>query len=191
MSSGPLLQVEGLSRSFGGLAALRGLSFDVRAGEIVGLIGPNGGARPRRFAARPPTGYLGRAAQPGRGPWAGAHLQSAATYPDETVAGNVYRGLLSRIGGTLLHRLSGRGGSLAAGQVAAEVDAILDLTDLRPWRDAPAGSLAYGLQKRLGIAVALAARPRMLLLDEPAAGLNHEECNELGRLLTRLRQEQG
>ena len=107
------------------------------------------------------------------------------------MAGNVYRGLLSRIGGTLLHRLSGRGGSLAAGQVAAEVDAILDLTDLRPWRDAPAGSLAYGLQKRLGIAVALAARPRMLLLDEPAAGLNHEECNELGRLLTRLRQERG
>jgi branched-chain amino acid transport system ATP-binding protein len=51
--------------------------------------------------------------------------------------------------------------------------------------------LAYGLQKRLGIAVSLAARPRMLLLDEPAAGLNHEECRELGRLLKRLQQEWG
>ena len=204
MSSGPLLQVEGLSRSFGGLAALRGLSFDVRAGEIVGLIGPNGAGKTTAFnvisGTLPPTAgrvrFDGRDISGGPPSLAVGHglartFQSAATYPDETVAGNVYRGLLSRIGGTLLHRLSGRGGSLAAGQVAAEVDAILDLTDLRPWRDAPAGSLAYGLQKRLGIAVALAARPRMLLLDEPAAGLNHEECNELGRLLTRLRQEQG
>src|SRR5690606_13252542 len=68
---------------------------------------------------------------------------------------------------------------------------ILHTTDLQAWRDATAGSLAYGLQKRLGIAVALAARPRMLLLDEPAAGLNHEECNELARLLRRLHEEWG
>ena len=74
-------------------------------------------------------------------------------------------------------------------QVDAEIDKILQMVDLQSWRDVPAGSLAYGLQKKLGIAVALAACPTILLLDEPAAGLNHEECNELAKLLRQLQQQ--
>ncbi|KOF55369.1 sulfate ABC transporter ATPase [Achromobacter sp. DMS1] len=203
--SAPLLQVEGLSRSFGGLAALRGLSFEVREGEIVGLIGPNGAGKTTAFnvisGTLPPTGgrvrFAGHDIAGGPPSKAVARglvrtFQSATSYPEETVAGNVYRGLLSRILGTVPRGLAGReDGGLPASGVQAEMLRILDLTDLRAWRDAPAGGLAYGLQKRLGIAVALAAHPRMLLLDEPAAGLNHEECNELGRLLRRLRDEEG
>jgi branched-chain amino acid transport system ATP-binding protein len=200
-----LLQVEGLSRSFGGLAALRGLSFSVAEGEIVGLIGPNGAGKTTAFnvisGTMPPS--AGRVHFDGRDISGGPPsrvvvqglartFQSTSTYPDATVAENIRRGMLSRVRHSWLRRLAGRNHDLLDdAQIAREVDRLLALLDLQAWRDAPAGSLAYGLQKKLGIAVALACRPRMLLLDEPAAGLNHEECNELGRLLRRLRSEEG
>ena len=118
-------------------------------------------------------------------------FQSTSTYPQMTVAQNVYRGMLSRLKGSAVARLVGRQDRLLdAAQVANEVDEILNMVDLQSWREVPAGSLAYGLQKKLGIAVALATRPTILLLDEPAAGLNHEECNELAKLLRQLQQQQ-
>ncbi|MDF3850844.1 ABC transporter ATP-binding protein [Achromobacter denitrificans] len=200
-----LLQVEGLSRSFGGLAALRGLNFTVAEGEIVGLIGPNGAGKTTAFnvisGTMPPTAgsvrFDGRdisGGPPSRVVVQGLArtFQSTSTYPDVTVAENIRRGMLSRIRNSWLRRLAGRDHDLLGeGEVEQEVDRLLVLLDLTTWRDAPAGALAYGLQKKLGIAVALACRPRMLLLDEPAAGLNHEECNELGRLLRRLQSEEG
>ncbi|ALM82957.1 ABC transporter ATP-binding protein [Bordetella sp. N] len=205
-----LLQVENLSRRFGGLVALRGLSFSVSEGEIVGLIGPNGAGKTTAFnvisGTMPASGgqirFNGADLTGGPPSRAVGHglvrtFQSAATYPEVAVAENVYRGLLPRITGTVLHRGSGRdaagrrAGELRPDQVRGEIQRLLQMTDLAAWADAPAGSLAYGLQKKLGIAVALAARPRMLLLDEPAAGLNHEECNELGRLLLSLRDKHG
>ncbi|WP_233236877.1 ABC transporter ATP-binding protein [Bordetella sp. LUAb4] len=203
--TGALLQVDNLSRRFGGLAALRGLSFSVSEGEIVGLIGPNGAGKTTAFnvisGTLPASGGQVRfngvdltGGPPSRAVGHGLvrTFQSAATYPDVSVAENVYRGLLPRIAGTVLQRRAGHvEGQLRMDQVPAEIQALLTMTDLSAWAAAPAGSLAYGLQKKLGIAVALAARPRMLLLDEPAAGLNHEECNELGRLLQRLRDQQG
>jgi ABC-type branched-subunit amino acid transport system ATPase component len=82
-------------------------------------------------------------------------------------------------------------GLLAPDALAAEVDRIVQVVGMQAWRQAVAGTLAYGLQKKLGIAIALAAQPAMLLMDEPAAGLNHEECHELTRLLRRLRDELG
>ena len=203
--SQPLLQVRGLSRSFGGLAALRGLEFDVAEGEIIGLIGPNGAGKTTAFnvisGTMPPSAgtvhFDGRdisGGPPSRVVVRGLArtFQSTSTYPDVTVAENIQRGMLSRVRNSWLRRLAGRDVDLlSASELTTEVDRLLTLLDLQPWRDAPAGSLAYGLQKKLGIAVALACRPRMLLLDEPAAGLNHEECNELGRLLRRLQSEEG
>src|SRR5690606_27425114 len=92
------------------------------------------------------------------------------------------------ISGSVVGLLTGRRHcTLGPQSTAAEIDHILRMTDLPAWRDAAAGSLPYGLQKKLGIAVALATQPRMLLLDEPAAGLNHEECKDLTQLLRRLR----
>ncbi|MVW77652.1 ABC transporter ATP-binding protein [Bordetella sp. 02P26C-1] len=201
----PLLRVDNITRRFGGLVALRDLSFSVAAGELVGLIGPNGAGKTTAFnvisGTVPPSSgkvlFDGRdisGGPPSRVVALGLArtFQSTSTYPEATVAENVYRGLLSRISGSVVNRLSGRHDWLLQPDgVETEINNILKITDLFAWRDAMAGSLAYGLQKRLGIAVSLAARPRMLLLDEPAAGLNHEECNELARLLRRLHQEWG
>ncbi len=200
-----LLTVQKLSRSFGGLAALRDLTFSVAKGEIVGLIGPNGAGKTTAFnvitGTMPPSSgkvmFDGRSiagGPPSRVVVAGLArtFQSTSTYPGVSVAGNVYRGMLSRIESSTVGRLVGRRSDmLAASQVDAEIDQILRITDLASWRDAQAGSLPYGLQKKLGIAIALATRPRMLLLDEPAAGLNHEECNDLARLLRQLRDDHG
>lgn len=200
-----ILQVCGVTRRFGGLMALRDLSFSIAEGELAGLIGPNGAGKTTAFnvisGTVPPSSgkvlFDGRdisGGPPSRVVALGLArtFQSTSTYPEATVAENVYRGLLSRISGSTVNRLSGRKEwRLQAGAVQGEMDAILQMTDLHAWRDARAGSLAYGLQKKLGIAVSLAARPRMLLLDEPAAGLNYQECNELGHLLKRLQQEWG
>lgn len=200
-----LLEVRHVSQHFGSLVAVDDVSMAVEEGELRGLIGPNGAGKTTAFnvitGTIPPSAgtvrFDGRdisGGPPSRVVVAGLArtFQSASTYPAVSVAGNVYRGMLSRIAGSTVGRLVGRrGGMLAAAQVPAEIDAILRVTDLASWRDAPAGSLPYGLQKKLGIAVALATRPRMLLLDEPAAGLNHEECNDLARLLRLLRDEHG
>lgn len=200
-----LLRVRGLTRKFGGLVAVRNLSFNVRQGEIVGLIGPNGAGKTTAFnlitgTIRPSSGSVVfqdrdiSGGPPSRVVVAGLArtFQSTSTYPRETVAENVYRGLLSRISGSIVGLLAGRRErSLSEAGISAEIDEILKMTDLTSWRDIAAGSLPYGLQKILGIAVAMATRPTMLLLDEPAAGLNHEECNDLAKLLHRLRDEHG
>ena len=203
--STPLLSVQGLSRQFGGLAALKDLTFTVAEGEIVGLIGPNGAGKTTAFnvisGAMPAS--AGRVLFGGRDVTDGPPskvvvaglartFQATSTYPDVSALENVRRGLLSRVRGSWANRLVGRHeGQLALADLDAQAREILALTHLSAWADARAGSLAYGLQKKLGIAVALAARPRMLLLDEPAAGLNHEECRELGTLLRDLRDHQG
>jgi len=200
-----LLRVEGLCRNFGGLAALRNVSFSVGRGELVGLIGPNGAGKTTCFnvvsGTMPPSSgrviFDGKdisGGPPSRVVVAGLArtFQSTSTYPGVSVAENVYRGLLSRLRGTTMARLTGRHEHLIdPGQVDVEVNAILDMFELQQWREVAAGSLAYGLQKKLGIAIAMATRPSILLLDEPAAGLNHEECNELGRLLRDLQQRHG
>jgi len=198
-----LLEVRGLSKRFGGLAAVKDLSFDVADGEIVGLIGPNGAGKSTAFnlisgALRPSGGsvmFAGREIA-GRLPSAVVQyglartFQSALVYAKATVAENLFRGALSRISKSLLvqaMRPAAYRDSLR--QVAEDVDAIMEITGLAPYRDTLAGGLAYGHQKRLGVAIGLATKPRLLLLDEPAAGLNPEECADFGRLLTKLKRE--
>lgn len=200
-----LLKVQKLSKHFGGLAAVRELSFEVAEGSIVGLIGPNGAGKTTAFST------IGGALSATRGkvffdgvnitgkrPSAivalglGRTFQSTTSFTEMTVASNIECALLSRVRGSIPQRLMQRSRALLpASEVAQEVDRIVDTVHLQEWRDVPAGALAYGLQKKLGIAIALAARPAMLLMDEPAAGLNHEECNELTRLLRKLREELG
>lgn len=200
-----ILEVNGLGKNFGGLAALRDLNFIVNQGEIIGLIGPNGAGKTTAFnlisGTIPPTkgnvlfnGNDITGLRPSQIIVKGLArtFQSTSTYPGSSVAENVYRGLLSRIRGASVSKLVGRTHDLLDPDlIAAEIDDILCMVDMQIWRDTPAGSLAYGLQKKLGIAIALASRPSMLLLDEPAAGLNHEECNELTKLLRKLQKEVG
>ncbi|MDA8449043.1 ABC transporter ATP-binding protein [Acidovorax sp. NCPPB 3859] len=198
-----LLTIEGLGKNFGGLAAVRDLGFTLNEGEIVGLIGPNGAGKSTAFnmisgALAPSAGRIVFSGEDitGRRPsqvvrhGLARTFQSATVYPKATVKENIYRGALchfdvpvwAQIAQTAAYREARR-------QVREQVDKVLEMTGLAPYRDEVAGALAYGHQKRIGVAIGLATRPRLLLLDEPAAGLNPEECAEFGRLLKALRDE--
>lgn len=198
-----LLQVRGLCKSFGGLAAVKDLDFDVQSGEIVGLIGPNGAGKSTAFnvisgALAPTAGsvFFDGHEVAGKKPsdvvkfGLARTFQSASVYPMATVEENVFRGAISKLNVSIWSQL--RGGVAfknALRKMATEVDEVLEITGLAAHRQKLAGELAYGHQKRLGVAVGLATKPRLLLLDEPAAGLNPEECADFGRLLKQLRTE--
>lgn len=200
-----MLCVEGLTRRFGGLMALKDLSFEVHPGQIVGLIGPNGAGKTTAFnlisGTLPPSagrilfrGKLINGGPPNAvvGQGLARTFQNASVYPKATVQQNIYRGALSRMGssiasqiiGTAAHRQQQR-------KLAGEVDEVIEAMGLAPHRDVPAGALSYGYQKRVGVAIGLATDPAMLLLDEPAAGLNPEETAEFGQLLRSLRAQRG
>lgn len=198
-----LLNVEGLSKHFGGLKAVSGLSFSVGQEEVVGLIGPNGAGKSTAFnlitgTLRPTSGRVlidGRditGLAPSRVVRHGLArtFQSASVYPGTTVAENIYRGALATLPGTIWTQgVTSAARRQALARIEREVDEVLELTGLGPYRHSVAGGLAYGHQKKLGVAIGIATRPRILLLDEPAAGLNGEECAEFGRLLQTLRRE--
>lgn len=199
-----LLEVRNLSKSFGGLAAVKNLSFDVSDGEIVGLIGPNGAGKSTAF------NLISGAIKPGAGSvlFEGQEIahktsssivqhglartfQSASVYPKVSVEDNVMRGAISKLGVSVWRQMAATSAFRTAMQRARrEVEHVLEITGLAPYRSLPAGGLSYGYQKRLGVAIGLATRPRLLLLDEPAAGLNPEECADFSRLLKTLRSEQ-
>jgi branched-chain amino acid transport system ATP-binding protein len=198
-----LLQVRGLSKSFGGLVAVKNLEFDLHEGEIVGLIGPNGAGKSTAFnlisgALVPTAGSVvfdgheiaGKTPSEVVKYGLARTFQSASVYPKSTVIENIFRGAISKLDIPLWAQISGTAEyKHALYLVRNDVDEILEITGLAEHRDTLAGGLAYGHQKRLGVAIGLATKPRILLLDEPAAGLNPEECAEFGRLLKNLRNE--
>jgi len=185
-----LLEVENVSRRFGGILALDELSLEVEEGEVAGLIGPNGAGKTTAFNVitrlyRPSGGairYDGTDLL--REP---AHrivrLGIARTFQNlqlcahMSVLDNVLVGAHSRIGFA---------GERKARDAALET---LDSLGLRELAAAPAAGMPFGTLKRIELARALAARPRLLLLDEPAGGLNHEEVHALGELIRRIRSD--
>lgn len=201
----PILQVKKLSKNFGGLRAVSDLSFEVGTGEIVGLIGPNGAGKSTAFnvisgTLHPSAGSVmlhernitgmppSRVVRHGLA----RTFQSTSVYPSASVAENIQRGALSTLPGSIWTQLvTTAQRRIALTRIADDVDEILELTGLAPYREVAAGGLAYGHQKKLGVAIGIATRPSLLLLDEPAAGLNGEECAEFGRLLRRLQQQRG
>lgn len=197
-----ILQVRQLSKNFGGLKAVADLELDVREGEVVGLIGPNGAGKSTAFnlisgAIPPSSGTVvlhGRnitRMPPSRVVRHGLArtFQSTSVFPSVSVAENIYRGALSTLPGSIwTHGFSTKARRAAQQAITHDVEEILDITGLGAWRDTPAGSLAYGHQKKLGVAIGVATRPKLLLMDEPAAGLNPEECIEFGAMLNVLRQ---
>jgi branched-chain amino acid transport system ATP-binding protein len=197
--SDALLTVEGLSRQFQGLRAVDDVSFTVRPGELLGLIGPNGAGKTTVFnmiagALPPSSGSIRFGGQEitGLRPDRVARIGIARTYqnlrvfPDITVFDNVSVGAVGRYGlslfGTLVPGMERR----RAGQIAdATIDA-LDRLGLIGQADELAGNLAYGQKKLLEIARALTLGPKLLLLDEPAAGLNPNETQALSALVRTL-----
>jgi branched-chain amino acid transport system ATP-binding protein len=196
--AGPLLSIERLRKSFGGVHAVDDVSFSLQAGELLALIGPNGAGKTTCFNCI--NGQLradgGRAMLDGRdlvglAPrqiWrrgVGRTFQIAATFSSMTVVENVQMGLLSHAGSL------GSWWPRAAASHRAEALELLDPVALMSLADAPCATLAYGDIKRVELAIALANRPRLLLMDEPTAGMAPRERNELVALVKRLVRERG
>jgi branched-chain amino acid transport system ATP-binding protein len=200
-----LLSLRDVSIQFGGVTALDGVSFDVRAGRVCGLIGPNGAGKTTLFNC------ITRIYQPTGGSitWEGGDLlalrphrlaaagiartfQNLALFGDMSVIDN------AMVGGTSQGRvglLSGMLGWPPARRHHAELRAhaweLLERLDLVEVAEQPARGLPFGTLKRVELARALMARPRLLLLDEPAGGLTHSEVKELGELIVALGREYG
>jgi len=199
--AGPLLEVRGLTLHFGGILALDEVSFTVAEGEIVGLIGPNGAGKTTLF------NVLSRLYRPGAGEvrFAGRSLlslsphgiaaagigrtfQNLALFGSMTVRENVMvgahaTGVSSFLGNALALPAVRR----EERRLGSEARRMLGLLGLEEVAERPIQSLPFGTQKRVEIARALASAPRLLLLDEPAGGLNHEEVAELAEVLRRIR----
>jgi branched-chain amino acid transport system ATP-binding protein len=204
-AGGPLLAIDRLSVRFGGIVALDGVSFAVARGEICGLIGPNGAGKTTlfnvlsrlyqanagsiTFEGRPLLGVpRHRIARLGLG----RTFQNLALFRTMSVRQNIM------VGG---HSVS-RGGFFAnalrlpfvareerrLGEHAAQ---LIDSLDLAAVAETPVAALPFGTQKRVELARALASEPKLLLLDEPAGGLNHEEVDHLRELIRSIRDRFG
>jgi branched-chain amino acid transport system ATP-binding protein len=198
-----LLRVENVSVRFGGVRALDGVSCEVNAGEICGLIGPNGAGKTtlfncitRLYPVASGAIWLGGKridAVPARGIVSlgiARTFQNLGIYPDMSVEENVALGAHHSHGGRFFETVVRPFASDAKERAMTQSCAtILRALDLDRYAQARAGNLPYGTLKRVEIARALATRPRLLLLDEPAAGLNHGERIEFGNLIRRIRDE--
>jgi len=191
-----VLDVRGLAKSYGGVQALRGVSFSVSAGEVVAMIGPNGAGKTTCFdllggqsAADEGEIVLSGRSVSGLTPpeiWrrgVGRTFQITATFGSMTVMQNVQTALLSRRG--RLWSLV----SSAARSCVTEAAGILDRVGIGQLAGRPCAELAYGDLKRVELAVALAGEPRLLLMDEPAAGMAPDERGALMRLAVGLARE--
>jgi branched-chain amino acid transport system ATP-binding protein len=185
-----LLSVRGVTRRFGGIVAIDEVSLDVDAGGIVGLIGPNGAGKTTLFNVitrlyRPDSGELdfdGRSllrTPPYRVVRRGIArtFQNVELFRSMTVLDNVLVGAHTR------------SRPFSSGAATARALETIDYVGLGAVARRPVAGLPFGTQKRVELARALVARPRLLLLDEPAGGLNHEEVSELGIFIRTLRDD--
>ncbi len=198
-----VLQVQGLAKSFGGVAAVQSVSFGVAAGEMLALIGPNGagkstcfnmvggqlrpGAGSVHFEGRDITGLRPRAI------WrqgVGRTFQITATFASMTVLENLQMALLSAAG-LLASWHPASWWRPTRPQYAREAEALLARIGLETQATRGAGVLAYGDLKRLELAMALAHEPRLLLMDEPTAGMAPQERTALMALTRRMATERG
>ena len=199
----PLLAVRDVSVVFGGIIALNGISFDMHKGQVLGLIGPNGAGKTTLFNC------LSRLYQPSSGDilldgasilrrpphriaeiGIGRTFQNVALFANLSVMDNVRVGAHSKTSSDIisdsLRLVWVRRSEAAVNKKVHEILAYLDLDDVA---HTTVAGLPFGTQKRVELARALAAEPKILLLDEPAGGLNHEEVYVLGDLIRRIRDE--
>ncbi|WP_332826127.1 ABC transporter ATP-binding protein [Ramlibacter sp.] len=197
----PLLEVRDVTLRFGGVVALDGVSFDVAPGEICGLIGPNGAGKTTLFNCLsrlyPSEGEIRFESQPlahlPRHRMAdvgiGRTFQNLALFRSLTVRQNILMGThCRRRAGFLAHALRLPIVAREEATHGQRADELIELLALRDVAHLPVAQLPFGTQKRVELARALAASPKLLLLDEPACGLNHEEVEQLATLIRQLRQ---
>ena len=205
METTPILSVRDLSKRFGGVQALAGVSFDVGVREIVSIIGPNGAGKTTVFNMicrlyQPSAGaisfgsvdLLRRLPHHLAGLGIGRTFQNLALFRHGTVTDNILVGLHAHLASGVL------AGALWLGPTRAEeiraleeAEKIIEFLEIEEIRHRPVATLSYGLQKRVELGRALATRPRLLLLDEMVSGMNQEETEDIARFVLDLRDELG
>ncbi len=179
----PLLEVNGVTRRFGGIVALDDVSFDVGEGEIVGLIGPNGAGKTTAF------NVITRLYKPDQGELLFEGESLLSTPPHAVIGRGIARTFQNL---ELFKTMTVRENILVGAHTRPgerTVDEMVDYVGLGEVADRIAGSLTYGTLKRVETARALASSPKLLLLDEPAGGLSHEEVEELGNFIRAMRDD--
>ena len=204
-SAQPLLQVNDVAVHFGGIIALDGVSFDVQQGAVLGLIGPNGAGKTTLFNCLsrlyiPNSGdirfagetILNTAPNKIADIGIGRTFQNLALFGTMSVLDNVMVGGHSKSSSDFLSN------ALRLPWVTAEEEGLadaswelIDYLDLMDVAYTPVADLPFGTQKRVELARALASKPKLLLLDEPAGGLNHDEVEDLGSLIKQIRDDRG
>jgi branched-chain amino acid transport system ATP-binding protein len=179
----PLLEVDNVTKRFGGIVALDGVSFAAEPGEIVGLIGPNGAGKTTAF------NVITRLYTPDEG----ALRFEGQNLLDVSPSGVVACGIARTFQNVELFRGMSVLDNVRVGAHSRHGDQtpedVLFYVNLHSLRHRPASELPYGTQKRVELARALASAPRLLLLDEPAGGLSHEEVEQLGAFIKRMRDD--
>jgi ABC-type branched-subunit amino acid transport system ATPase component/ABC-type branched-subunit amino acid transport system permease subunit len=191
-SARPLLQVKGLEKRFGGVRAVDGASFAVPEGSITALIGPNGSGKTTVFnliggTMAPQAGEVWFDGEriDGKKPWQRAHLglgrtfQITRLFPQMTVLENVVAPLRE-------FRVGQLGADAVSGAEARRAEELLEFVGMRKYRDVPASALSYGQQKLLELAQVLMLDPKLIMLDEPAGGINPTLIERLGEMIREL-----
>ncbi len=200
-----LLQLEGVSKRFGGLTAVSSVSFSVEAGQICSLIGPNGAGKTTLFnlisavlrptagrilfegrdLARSPTHALARLG-------VARTFQNLAVFKHETVVENLLVGMHAHLKADPISAAFFFGRARQEEIRAREkIEEIVEFLEIERLRDQIVGTLSYGQQKRVELGRALAVSPKLLLLDEMASGMNQEEREDIARFVLDLRDELG
>ena len=206
LAAAPVLRVEDLTLAFGGVKALNGVGFDVQPGSITAVIGPNGAGKTSLFNTisgfyRPTTGRvcfqgqdITRLPAPRRAALGLARsFQNIALFRGMTVLDNIKLGRHVHLKANVFDALFylGRARREEA-ELRREVEEkIIDFLEIDHIRHAPVAALPYGLQKSVEMARALAMRPQVLMLDEPVAGMNREETEDMARFILDVRREWG
>lgn len=204
-AAGPLVSIRGVTVRFGGIVALNDVSFDIQRNAICGLIGPNGAGKTTLFnclsrlyaceqgdvlidgssVIRMPSHHMAEAGL-------GRTFQNLAVFATMSVRQNVMVGAHQRTcAGFLASALRLPKVSREESKLRSDADVLLQLLQLSDHADTLVRDLPFAIQKRVEIARALAAGPKLLMLDEPAAGLNHSELEDLKTLVLKVRNDLG
>ncbi len=201
----PVLEVRGITLRFGGVEALKNISFDVREGEIRAIIGPNGAGKSSMLNVingfyHPQDGEVWFRGEKRRAlpPHAIARqgiartFQNIALFNGMSTLDNIMTGRLTKMRANMLWQALWSGPAEAEEiEHRAAVERIIDFLEIQHIRKKPVGTLSYGLQKRVELGRALAAEPKLLLLDEPMAGMNVEEKEDMSRFILDVNDEFG
>jgi branched-chain amino acid transport system ATP-binding protein len=202
---GILMELRNITLRFGGVEAIKNISFDIREGEIRAIIGPNGAGKSSMLNVingfyHPQEGeiwFRGEKRGPMR-PHAIAHqgiartFQNIALFKGMSTLDNIMTGRFTHMRRNLFWQALWKGPAEAEeNENRAVVERIIDFLEIQHIRKKPVGSLPYGLQKRVELGRALAAEPKLLLLDEPMAGMNVEEKEDMSRFILDVNDEFG